>query len=73
MIAKAAEITQFARTPIELRHPEVLGRGAQLDAERRPLQEQGHPDEQDDRDDPVTISSREISTPPTSNWFVSHG
>ena len=21
----------------------------------------------------VAISSREISTPPTSNWFVSHG
>ena len=52
MIAKADEITQFALHADELRHAEVLGRGAKLDAERRALQQQRHPDEQDDRDDP---------------------
>ena len=44
----------------ELRHLEVLGRGAQLDAERGPLQEQRHPDQEATVTTIVMISSREM-------------
>ena len=52
----------------ELRHPEVLGRGAQLHAERRPLEQQRHPEQAATIVTTiVTIASREIRTPPMSN------